>query len=121
MFITGVYWCGIFPYAVINLWGDLGVYDIVNPIMAHGVPIILLFIDLQVNLINIWNSAFIPFYYVLLVVYLIVNCVYTLQVDVIYDILTYDTWFSFIFIIICGIVILICHFLARLYCRFCKE
>ena len=89
MFITGVYWCGIFPYAVIYLWGHLGVYDIVNPIMAHGVPVLLLFVDLQFNLINIWSAAFVPYYYIVLIIYFIVNFIYTLKVEAIYDILTY--------------------------------
>jgi hypothetical protein len=61
MLITGVYWCGIFPYGVIFLWGDLGFYDIFNPIMAHGVPVLLLFIDLLFNSVVVWNWAFIPF------------------------------------------------------------
>jgi hypothetical protein len=78
LFITGVYWGVLFPYAVINLWGKLGVYDILNPIMAHAMPVILLFTDLQFNLIVIWNAAFIPIYFFLLGIYLLMNLIYSI-------------------------------------------
>jgi hypothetical protein len=78
MYIAGIYWGGIFPYGVINLWGHLGLFDILNPIMAHAIPVALLFIDLVFNSVVIWNWAYIPLYYILIIIYLIVNCVYTL-------------------------------------------
>lgn len=121
MFITGVYWGGLFPYAVMNLWGTMGLYDILNPIMAHAAPVILLLIDFQFNLVVIWNSAYIIPYYLLLGVYLIVNMTYTLEKNTIYDLIDYRTWQSYLFLIACGIVILICHFLARLISKYCKE
>ena len=61
MFIAIMYWGAIFPYAVVHYWDILSPYDIVNPIMAHGVPVILMFIDLQFNLIVVWNFTFLIF------------------------------------------------------------
>lgn len=120
MFITGVYWGGIFPYAIINLWGQIHLYDILNPVMAHAVPIVLLLIDFQFNLVVIWNAIYIPFYIGLLIVYLLINCIYSIEVDVIYDLITYKTWMTYLFLGACLAVILVCHFITRLYCRFCK-
>ena len=80
MFINGIYWLGLFPYAVIHLWGELGLYDILNPIMLHAVPGICLVVDMQFNPVVIWNYAYIPVYYGLLLAYLIVNAVYTVKV-----------------------------------------
>ena len=79
MFINGVYWCGIFPLAIVlKFWGALSASDIASSVMAHAVPLALLIIDLQFNLIVVWNFMYLPFYLTLLICYLIVNCVYTI-------------------------------------------
>lgn len=121
MFITIMYWCAIFPYAVAHLWDIMSPYDIVNPIMAHGVPIILLSIDLQFNLVVVWNMAYVPFEYLLITVYLVVNWIYTLLVSPIYDPLTFRNWFSLLFVFGSAVVMILCHVLVRLYCRRWKE
>lgn len=89
--------------------------------MAHGIPIILLSIDLHFNLVVFWNSAYLPFYYVLIGIYLIVNWVYTLLRTPIYDPLTFRNWFSLLFILGSAIVIALCHVVVRFYCRRYKE
>lgn len=120
MLITGVYWCGLFPYSVTR-WKRIQLYDILNPIMAHAVPITLLLIDFHFNLVVIWNSIYIPFYIGLLLLYLVVNCVVTLEITIIYDLMTYKNWVTYLFVLACLVTVLICHFIVRLYCKFCKE
>ena len=78
-FINGVYWLGMFPYSITQqVWGSLGPHDISISIMAHAVPFILLLFDLQMNLVVCWNFVYLPFFVLLLVCYLIVNCVYSI-------------------------------------------
>lgn len=80
MFITGVYWCALFPYTVVQSRGQITSLDITNSVMAHAVPITLLSIDFQFNLVVVWNFVYIPFYIAVLILYLLTNCLYTLEV-----------------------------------------
>ena len=49
------------------------------------------------------------------------NLVYTVEVHTIYDLIDYRGWQSYLFLGACGVVIVICHFIARVFCKYCKE
>lgn len=121
MFINGMFWPGMYPFAIINLWGKMGFIDIVIPIMEHAVPLMLLVIELNVNNIVIWNYSYLPVLFSFLVVYLVVNVNYTLKVKPIYPMINYHNLLSIIFIVSCVLVVPICGFIARRYCYYCKE
>ena len=47
--------------------------------------------------------------------------VYTLTVSPIYDPLTFKDWFTLLFVIGSALAMVLCHSLARLYCKKFKE
>ena len=88
--------------------------------MAHAMPVILLFTDLQFNLIVIWNASFIPIYFFLLGIYLLMNLIYSVEVSPVYEIIDYKTWLSYVFLLACGVFMVACHYIFRLFCKYCK-
>lgn len=104
-----------------NLWGTLGLVDILNPFLAHGGPLIVLVIDFQINPVNIWNFGFIPYYAGILIIYLVVNAVYSVRVSAVYQLISFNNWITAVLIIGCVGAVLLVHLIIRIFCKYYKE
>lgn len=121
MFINGIFWLGMYPFALVKLWGNIYIEDVIMVLVEHAVPLILLIVDLHMNFVIIWNYAYMIPHYIFLICYLPINIYYTLNVKPVYPMITYKNYLSYIFLGICIIVVPICHFIAIKYCHFCKR
>ena len=119
--INLIYWGALFPLGIFQLWGEFHIFDILNPIMAHAVPLLLLMIDFQLNLVVVWNFMFLPFEFVVLLCYLVVNSVYTTQKSPIYSLINYKSYLTYLFLLACGVTLALSHLACRMFCRFLKE
>lgn len=117
MFINGMFWFGMYPFALITLWGQNNIGDVLVTIFEHAVPLLLLVVDLHMNYVIIWNYSYMVFHYVFLVVYLMINIWHTLNVRAVYPMITYKNALTYVFLIICALVVPVCHFIAIHYCR----
>ena len=121
MFINGVFWFGMHPFAILNLWGKIGFIDIMVPICEHAVPLILFVVDLNINEINVWNYAYMPIMYIFLIFYFVINCYYSVTVMPVYPVINYRNWLSLILVVSCVFVVPLCNLIARQYCYYFKE
>lgn len=121
LFLNGVFWFGMFPVAMISLWGKVHVIDILVNIFEHAVPLIMLIIDLHMNYVVLWNYAYTVFHVIFLFIYLGINIAYTLNnPQPVYPLITYRNALSYIFLAACALAIPLCHFIIVQYCKFCK-
>ena len=108
----------MFPFAIHNFWGDMKAFDILVPVMEHAVPLLILFTELNLNTIIMWNYAYIPLIFISLIGYLGVNIKYTLTVRPVYPMINYQNYLSFIFLGSAVLAVLICGYLTRQYCKY---
>lgn len=121
MFINGMFWFGMYPFAMKHLWGTTGVVDFLILVLEHAVPLVFIIVELNVNNIVIWNYSYLIVLFFVLLGYLFVNVTYTLNVKPVYPAIDYRNALSYIFLGSCLLAIPICGYIARQYCFYCKE
>ena len=121
MFINGIYWFGMFPFAIKSkVWGDIGFEDVLVNVFEHAFPLIILTIDLHVNYAVVWNYGYMGIHYLFLIAYLLINVTYTVLFEPVYPMITYSNWLSYLFLLACLVTVPICHFIALKYCQYFK-
>jgi hypothetical protein len=130
MFINGVYWLVFFPWIATHRKPEdpIAVMDVIQALGAHLAPFLLLLFELFNNLVCIWNFSRLWPTVLVLLAYLLVNCVYTLrnywvnsEVTVIYAVLDYVGWLSYVFIVGAAIGIFVCYWILRMFSKYWKE
>lgn len=128
LMINGVYWFVFFPFIVKNSAESLGWLDIVQAIGAHFFPLLLLLVELFNNLVCFWTYKRMVTVILIMALYLVVNVVYTLSnnlnnsdVDIIYPVLTYDDWLTYVFLVGAVIGVVVCYVFLRLFSKHYKE
>lgn len=101
LMINGVFWFVFFPFIIYyhkskNI--PLLVIDVVQAFGAHMVPLALLLIDMNNNLICFWNRRIRKYTVIILLTYLAFNMVYTIEEGPIYPVLTYRDVLTYIFV-----------------------
>lgn len=122
--INIVFWFVLVPFVVVMSTEEqragVGVLDILYNVGAHAVPVVFLAVEMANNVVGYWNWNHFWVTMAVLVVYLVLNAVYTVTVENIYPPLTYTDWLSYVFILGCLAVVAFSYFMLTLVTR-CKK
>lgn len=109
MLITIIFWGVLVPFGGSKSGFLATPFDIGANFVAHLLPLILLYIDMGNNLVCFWNWKHFGVTAGILILYLVMNAVYTLTVGNIYVPLKYTDWMSYIFVIGCVAIGALCY------------